>query len=310
MELVTIDDSKPIKKLIKLDEVEAIKSHIVEGLSRPEYNFVITLDNIKDAKQSATDLNKSISYLKKFASEKIDSESADIESFKSAFKEFQSLIDDKRNAILSDVSVFENIKKGEHKEVIEATLSMLYNDAGVRNEFRFPSSSVSLSINGLTSKGSLNKKSLDEVVALVDKAKGDQAIYDLKQKEIEIEREKEVQRRLQEERERQSLLKAQSEAFSASRVIPSEPLKEPVSEVVNHYFGSSLSGIGSIEPPCDIPTLPAQNGYDAYIVSVQLRVEVPSNTQSVDIASAIIPMLIDVGFDESEIKVIGVNRAN
>lgn len=153
---------------VVVGDFEEYEKALAENVKRFEID--VTSENLKDAKTTAAALNKMRAKLKEQSAEYLAKLQAPVDEFKKKMKALDDLIVEKRTAIATDISVFEDAKKLEHHSKMLDYLKDAAEKAGLEEadvvslKGLLPSSSVA----GLTSTGDLIKKykvAIDEVVS-------------------------------------------------------------------------------------------------------------------------------------------------
>lgn len=159
--IVTLDDKKKIVALNS--EHETILSHIKEEIKHDKYNSIVTMENYKDMKSSATELNKTANYINKFKIQKVKDETKDIEDFKSNCKIYCDLIQQKREYILTGLDKFEEQTRQEVAKVCANYALTTMDMAKLKDEFRAVNLSDMTATKYMTAKGAISKQGKDEV---------------------------------------------------------------------------------------------------------------------------------------------------
>ena len=163
IEINLFDQHKSIAVLNS--ENETILSHIKKQLEANKYNSVVTMENYKAMKESATELNKTSKFISDFRIAKKKSEMQHIDEFEANLKGYCELINTKRDTIKDGLSVFEEETR---KQVLEVTkeymLEFAQNKAWLREEFISTVDVSDMTLTGyMTAKGAISKKGKDEV---------------------------------------------------------------------------------------------------------------------------------------------------
>lgn len=200
VEIIKFDDTKTIKELVTPEMNNLFANELALELKKDKYNFVVTLENLKEAKGICADLNKGKAFISEQKTIKVNEENTDIELFKTQFKTYFDAVDKKRTEILANVKVFEDKFRKGHQDELEIQLKKMYDDEGLPQDYRIENVISLVSLSGLTSKGALNKKSLDGLTAIFNQAKGEYAQAELKRVTEDAEKEAEIARRVEEQR--------------------------------------------------------------------------------------------------------------
>ena len=180
MEIVLLNEKKSIKQLVEVDTNESILKFIENELSKNEYSFIVTAENLKFAKDKMAELNKSIKFIDTFRKDKVSAESVAIDEFKDNVKAYLALIDTKREQIKKDVDVFER----ETKDKILKELSLYCEDfiktQGIRDNFKDVDIVDLMVLGSVTAKGALTKKAKEVIESRVNVCKSKQDKYDMR----------------------------------------------------------------------------------------------------------------------------------
>lgn len=185
MDIVLLSPAKSIKQLVKEDVNKSIVEFIQGELSKDEFSFIVTADNLKFAKDKMAELNKSKSFIDEFRKEKVNSESVAIDTFKENIKAYISLIDEKREQIKRDVDVFET----ETKKAIAKELSLYADELIKKNGLRYEFTQVDtvdlIVFGSVTPSGALTKKARESIEGRVMACKAKQDRYDMRLLQLE-----------------------------------------------------------------------------------------------------------------------------
>jgi hypothetical protein len=147
-----------------------------------QFEIEVTSENLKEAKESGAELNKIKKQVKDTAKKYLDEAMEPINDFKLEVAKIESLIESKRQNIVSGVSVFEDAKRLEHIEAMRAYMTEALSKVELREEFKMRLVLPSPSVSGLTQSGGLVKKFKDEIDAIIV-----QAVEAQRLKDIEVE---------------------------------------------------------------------------------------------------------------------------
>lgn len=142
----------PVKKSsasIEFD-AEATRKSVNEALTK--YDYVVTLENIQDAKKDAADLNKWATGTKKATKTLLDEITAQP---KAVYDDVLSIVQDianKQQKIRDQITKFEDEKKQEIRTQLSARLNEVWDKHGVDPEYR------KAGIDDLVKLGSVTKK--------------------------------------------------------------------------------------------------------------------------------------------------------
>jgi len=185
MKLEILDAKQPIKQLVVVDTHQSILTALNAELSKEEFNFVVTAENLPFAKTQMAALNKSKEFFKSFRKQKVADESQDIETFKANFKEYDTIIDNKRESIKRSTDAFEQ----EQKDSITKELSLYAEESikaqNIREEFKEVNTADLILLGSVTPKGALTKKVKDTIDSRVLLCKSKQDKYDMRLMKLE-----------------------------------------------------------------------------------------------------------------------------
>lgn len=180
MEIVLLNEEKTIKQLVKQDVNKSILEFIESELSKDEYSFIVTSDNLKFAKDKMAELNKSKSFIDGFRKDKVNTESVAIDTFKGNVKAYIALIETKREQIKKDVEVFE----AETKKAITKELSLYADELIKASALTYDFNKVEfvdlIVLGSVTAKGALTKKARESIEGRVMACKSKQDKYDMR----------------------------------------------------------------------------------------------------------------------------------
>jgi len=185
MEIVALDKRKSIKNLVGDDIDKSIIEFIESELSKDEYNFIITADDIPKAKKVMAELNKSKDFITAFRKDKVNAESVAIDTFKDNVKKYIELIDAKRDQIKKDVEVFERETRDSITKELSLYSTELIETIGIRDNFIDVDIVDLIVLGSVTAKGALTKKARETVNARVMACKAKQDKYDMRLMKLE-----------------------------------------------------------------------------------------------------------------------------
>jgi hypothetical protein len=308
--LPKIDKRKSIATLITKDEHSVVLATAKEFLSADRFNFVVTEDTVKQAKDSMAELNKIDKEHKALVKEKVDQESQDIVLFKANGAEISRMIQDTRETLDKGVSTFTTQAKEAHKNALTYALTVAYDTNEIRPEFKdFSMLDGILSTAKFTKADdkTLIKKYTDLIDGYVETAKGKQAQADIeelkKQKEIDDKANEKAQQMLQEQN-----------AKTVTTVLEHSQNQEPQIDVPE----CSTAVPESVPyPEQRVPFVPtksmpyqsqpeqkpiAKDGNSVYSVSILYKIEAKANIHCDAIENKIRNMMIKAGF-ESDLNI-------
>lgn len=162
IKLNLLDDNKKIIDLNK--EHPTILEQIKQKIKEPQYNSIVTMENYKVMKESATELNKTATFIDNFRKAKVKLETKDIENFKSNCKIYCDLIQQKREYILKGLNVFEEETRKEVIKVCTEYASRLIKENNLREEFATAITTTDMTATKyMTARGAISKAGKDEI---------------------------------------------------------------------------------------------------------------------------------------------------
>lgn len=187
MQILQLSDKKTIKQLVEVDTNESILELINKELSKKEYNFVITADDIPKAKKIMAELNKSKDFIDTFRKTKVSDESLDIDLFKDNMKSYTALIDTKREEIKKKFEVFEKETKDKILKELSLYCEEYIKSQGIRDNFKDVNIIDLILASSVTPKGALTKKARETIESRVNVCKSKQDKYDMRLMQLENE---------------------------------------------------------------------------------------------------------------------------
>lgn len=202
-----------------------------------EYDVAVTVDNIKEAKALSTELNKMKATIKDVVKENLAVLNAPINALKLEAKEVDTILEDARQKLVQGVEVFNDARRLEHKQKLEDFFTFRLKE---ENLGAIVNTGVAhlVTLTGLTASGELNKKSKDDVEAVVSKIKTEALEAKLekeRQEKADEERiAKEVEERLEKQREidKKALEEKHAKELEDAKktTVNKEPVAEPAKE--------------------------------------------------------------------------------
>ena len=155
--------------LPKIDaNFEELKSSLILELQK--YDFVVTHDNVKEAKAKATELNKMYNDLEAKRKAVVKDLIEPIKHFEAQVKEMSALVQGGRTNILDKVAFFDDQTRKLCESLCQETLSELYAEFGIEKEFQTVSFSDLVIVSNVTEKGNLAKIARDGIKSRVSEA--------------------------------------------------------------------------------------------------------------------------------------------
>lgn len=187
-ELALLINGKSTKELVSIDVHTKINQSIDNYLSEPRFNYLVTVDNLKDVKSNNTELNASIKIIKDFGKKLVELESDDINIFKSNIITYWSKIDLKREKRKEDIKVFEDETRIILKDLTIEYINEQYLSLDIKEYFRKVSYKDLVIISNINSsrtesgdiKASLKKGVKDSLNIRLQQCKSTQDKYDMR----------------------------------------------------------------------------------------------------------------------------------
>lgn len=179
MDLEMLTNGKNTKELVPQTTHYKIVQRIADLLGEEKFNYIVTNQNLKEVKKNNVELNSSIKLIKEFGKKLVDSESADINTFKMNIKEYCNLFETKRQNRLKDIEVFES----ETRELLQKIIIdyIKNNTLEIRVEFSINIQYLDLIlVSNISSKGTLAKKCRDTLEMRIQASKSKQDRYDMR----------------------------------------------------------------------------------------------------------------------------------
>lgn len=161
---------------IEIAQLPIIKSDLsvlkdnVESLLK-KYDFIVSEDDIKVARAKTIELNKLASTLDTLRKEKVKEVSEPIKKFEEEAKEIYSMIKETRQALLNQMSKFENETKQKLEKLLKEELEALNDIHNIKSEYQKATYNDLVKLTNLTKGGKLTKKTSDELQNRVFKDK-------------------------------------------------------------------------------------------------------------------------------------------
>lgn len=158
--------------IVDIRQLPAITSNFAETKARigsylKEFEFVVTEDDYKFAKEKATELNKLADALDTLRKDKIKEVSAPIAAFDAEAKEIHGMIKQTRQSLVDQYTKFELKIKEELRSILENEVQNLWKLHGVEKEFQRAVFDDLVILSNMTSTGKLTKKADDAITARV-----------------------------------------------------------------------------------------------------------------------------------------------
>jgi len=146
-----------------------LKNQLIENLKL--YEIRVTSENIKEAKETATVLNKLSGEIDKKRKEEVKKVSEPIRDFEMKIKELVSLCQNSRTKILEQVKTFEDETRNNCLILLLDLFENTWQEQKIRDEFVKPDVFDLAILSNITSTGNLTKTAKDEIIQRVMEVK-------------------------------------------------------------------------------------------------------------------------------------------
>lgn len=119
------------------------------------YDVVVTQDTVKSAKKLATELNTSKNAIRKAGSEAYKNAIAPADEFRARVAEFVDMVEERRQALLSQVKTFEDETRAKASDLLEQWRAQQWEHHCIEEEFRRAQYSDLAVLTAVTGKGNL-----------------------------------------------------------------------------------------------------------------------------------------------------------
>ena len=155
----TYIDCEPGK--VNFKSFDVVKEQLEEYMKK--YKVVISEEDVKESKKDAADLNKLKKSLKEKEKEIVKVYEQPILDFKEKIKELESIINDTREFLVSQVKKYEDEKKEEIREIIAKYISDLYSLNNIPEEYRTIDANKYVKLSAVTKSGNVAKSAATEI---------------------------------------------------------------------------------------------------------------------------------------------------
>lgn len=156
-ELITIE-AKPALMSVNFDE---LKEHLSKELE--QYDVVVTVDTVKDAKKLCTELNATKKEISDKRKEAVAEASAPVKAFDEKMKELEKMCSDGREKLKDQIDKFENETRKKLHALLLEHLAASYTKNKVSEEFQNVIVDDLVAISAITAKGNLTAKAKSAV---------------------------------------------------------------------------------------------------------------------------------------------------
>lgn len=164
---------------------EELRENLVDELKK--YDVVVTSDTLKDAKQLATDLNKTAKLLDDRRKEEVAKASEPVRQFDEQMKELVGLCKSGRQKLLDQAKQFEDETRALALELLVSYRAELWEDLAVAPAYRSATVDDLAILSALTTKKNLTSKARGNVRARVEADKALQEQTERRILDLELE---------------------------------------------------------------------------------------------------------------------------
>lgn len=164
------------KIVVNIRQLPSFTSNFAEtkeqiGSYLKEFEFVVTEDDCKFAKEKATELNRLADTLDALRKNKIKEISAPIAAFDTEAKEIHALIKQTRQSLVDQYTKFDEKRKEQLRAMLATEVQNLWKLHGVEKEFQRATFEDLVILSNMTSTGKIVKKADDAITnrVLADK---------------------------------------------------------------------------------------------------------------------------------------------
>lgn len=158
---------------------EQLQQALTERLA--QYETVVSEDGVKDAKASATEINKLRGELAKRRKEAVREASGPVREFEERMKALEGQCDDARQTILDQVQRYEDLRRGKAEKLLKHLRDSEWQRLEVRKDHQKAEYADLVKISALTAQDNLTKVARDEVRARVA---ADRAVQDRRDRRV------------------------------------------------------------------------------------------------------------------------------
>lgn len=162
--------------VVNIRQLPSFTSNFAETKERvssylKEFEFVVTEDDCKFAKEKATELNQLADTLDKLRKSKIKEISEPIAAFDAEAKEIHALIKQTRQSLVDQYTKFDEKRKEQLRAMLATEVQNLWKLHGVEKEFQRATFEDLVILSNMTSTGKIAKKADDAITnrVLADK---------------------------------------------------------------------------------------------------------------------------------------------
>lgn len=169
-------ETTPASVSVNFAEVrDALSEHLAT------YDTVVTADGLKEAKATATEINKLKHSIASKRKAVVSELSEPIKTLESRLKELENLCETSRQGILEQARQFDEQTKNKVRNLLDGRRTELQNSLDVKAEFCNADYDDLVIISNLTAKGNLTKKADD---AIVERVNADKAAQERREKRL------------------------------------------------------------------------------------------------------------------------------
>lgn len=164
---------------------DALEKQLAKELEN--YNFVVTMDTVKDSKSRATELNKLKGEIDTKRKEVVGAASEPIKLFDARAKKLTGMCEEVRQGILEQVKRFEQNTLDLARHLLSDYLEALYEKNGIREEFQTAEIGDLVKLTAVTKNEMLTKASREAVESRASQCMTAQQRVDLRLSQLENE---------------------------------------------------------------------------------------------------------------------------
>lgn len=167
-------------------DFEAYRSQLADYISK--YNIVVTSDSVKDAKKTATELNKLANDIRTGFKKHIDAIKAPADQLSGYSKQLQDMCQEGRKAILEQVDKFESLVLDKARELLTEYAEQVRAELKVNPEFYSLNVEQHVKLGAVNDSATkLSKAGRDAILAAVKDEYGLQQQTELRIAQLEVE---------------------------------------------------------------------------------------------------------------------------
>lgn len=171
MSLLEFEVQKNVPAVIEAD-FDGFMVQLKKEMER--YDVVVTEDTLAEAKQMATELNKSSTLIKRIGKDAYDKAIGPANKFKEQYSAVSDTVQEYRTKLLDQIKVFEDERLKMAREKLADRLSSEREAAGIEREFYKGSIEPLVKLGALTKTDNLTAASVNAIKSMVSAEKANQ----------------------------------------------------------------------------------------------------------------------------------------